>query len=689
MNTTDTTLLTSWSKDISFMKREIADLEWLRFIENSPDVSKETKAQVRAWKKTFVEGRYANITYKLGKNIKSSDEMVGRLCALKGIGLQCFPREVRAALAHRNYWDVDMVAAQPTLCLQLCKQRGLVCVKQEEFLENRKALTDTLTDGKVQVTALYFGGGCTNLSPFFQELHAELTLVRKTLVEDPAWASSLKFLNGKGNRQGKALAYILQTHERNCLIELENSCARHQRSLDTYIHDGGLVRKKEGETEFPEDLLRVFEAEMFEKTGFQMSLVSKPMVVEWVLDAVSNTAYLERKELFEQTNFKLMHPSVYGVTDGLNLYFKGLNEMTHCHANLFVDDKKFLPQWIEDPNIRTYKRLAFAPDGKLDDDEYNLFTGFATVPLQGDFSAYTELTALMGNGDPISVEYIENWTAHILQKPCEKPGVCLVLKGGKGVGKDTYGDSIGKILGTGSFWNTTSPENDVFSKFNGCVERSLLIKFEEANFETNKDNVDRLKGIVTCETNTCTRKGHDSIVLPSYSRFIFTTNHDVPCVVDDKERRFAMFEVSNQRQGDFAFWKRMHKQLAEQRSAYMYHLLNKDISSFDARAFPETEYLKDVRRTFIPHHAKWFRRMLELHEGQDAFEYGAFDLLSRMNANDWSKFKYNPTSLGRCLRPYVETGTITKDKTSRITYSFTREGMTTYLKGLGHWEEVE
>jgi len=689
MTTTETILLTSWSKDISFTKREIADLDWVRFFENCPDIGKEDKMKLRAWKKNFVEGRYANITYKLGKNVKSGDEMVGRLCALKGIGLQCFPREMRSALAQRNYWDIDIVAAQPSLCLQLCRQKGLVCTKQEEFLLNRKALTDTLTDGKVQITAMYFGGGCVGLPAFFQDLHAELALVRKALVEDPIWTPHLKFLNGKENRYGKAFAYILQTHERNCLLTLDTACEAHDRSLDVYIHDGGLVRKKEGETEFPEALLRLFEEHIHEKTGFRLSLVLKPMKVDWVLEEPKNEAYLERKELFEEKHFKLMHPSVFGMVDGMNVYFKGLNEMTHCYSNLFVGEAKFLPLWIADPTIRTYERLTFAPDGVVGADEYNIFTGFATKPVQGCFSAYTELLALMGDNQLVNMEYIENWVAHIFQKPCEKPGVCLVLKGGKGVGKDTFGDAIGKILGAGSFWNTTSPENDVFSNFNGCVERALLIKFEEANFETNKNNVDKLKGIITCESNNCTRKGVDSIVLPSYSRFLFTTNHDVPCVVDDKERRFAMFEVSSEKQGDFPFWKSMHAQLVEQRSAYMYHLQNKDLTQFEPRGFPETQYLQDVRRAFIPHHARWFRRLLDLQEGCDEFDYKAFDLLNRMNTVDWSKFKYTPKGLGLALRAYLEAGAVVKTKCSEMRYSFTRVSITDYLKGLGQWEEVE
>jgi len=49
------------------------------------------------------------------------------------------------------------------------------------------------------------------------------------------------------------------------------------RSMDVLIHDGGLVRKIDGESELPSNLIRKVEEKVKEMTGYTVSLVVKPM----------------------------------------------------------------------------------------------------------------------------------------------------------------------------------------------------------------------------------------------------------------------------------------------------------------------------------------------------------------------------------------------------------------------------
>jgi hypothetical protein len=292
--TTETTspLYALWSKDIAVIKREKADTEWLKFLLSNPNIQKDDKLKLRAWSKQIVEGCFVDTTYKLGKNVKAGDEQMGRLTALRGLGLQCFRREIRNALAHRLYFDIDIQGAHPTLCAQLCKKKGFVHTFQDEFVRTRKekvaelcdAMNITPEEAKLQITALYFGGGCDGMPDFFQNLHAELGTIRPLLVNDTELTPHLKFLNGKPNRMGKCLAYILQTHERNCLIAMDNSATAQGRMLDVFIHDGGLVRRKEGEECFPAGVLRKMEADVEKATGFKITLVEKPMECAWSLE---------------------------------------------------------------------------------------------------------------------------------------------------------------------------------------------------------------------------------------------------------------------------------------------------------------------------------------------------------------------------------------------------------------------
>jgi hypothetical protein len=293
----------------------------------------------------------------------------------------------------------------------------------------------------------------------------------------------------------------------------------------------------------------------------------------------------------------------------------------------------------------------------------------------------------MGNHQNESMEYIENWVAHMFQKPEDKPGVCIVLKGGKGVGKDTFGDAVGALLGLKLFWNTASPEHDIFSSFNGCAELALLVKFEEANFETNKANAEKLKTIISSPLYASTHKGQDQVVLKNYSRYIFTTNNDVPCVVNDGERRFAMFEVSDEKKGDFPFWNQMYKDLPAQGPAYMYYLLNKDITKFEPKQYPETEYLEEVRQAFIPQIAKWFQRQMELNIDQEKIEWYARDMYMLMNRE--MKFPVSETKYGRDMKQFVANGVMEKIKHSQGNkYIVTVKDMCEFLQKKGWWFEL-
>jgi len=165
MATHTQTLLATWSADMSITKEEIIDVNALAVLSKTDDLSAEDHAKLRALKRKLVRGRYLDSTYKLGKNMKAAESDMGRLCVLRGIGLQAMGRQIRGALAMANYHDVDIECAHPTLCLQVCEKQGISCEAQKEFIANRTRYINELCEhlqvdrGRVKerINALYFG----------------------------------------------------------------------------------------------------------------------------------------------------------------------------------------------------------------------------------------------------------------------------------------------------------------------------------------------------------------------------------------------------------------------------------------------------------------------------------------------------------------------------------------------------
>ena len=675
MSTHSRTLVSHWNADASFTKEEIIDVGALAVLAKTDDLSAEDHAKLRALKRKLVRGRFLDSTYKLGKNIKGCDTDVGRLCVLRGCGLQALPRQIRGALAMANYFDIDIEAAHPTICLQVCERQGVACENQREFLANRSRYIDELCEhlqidkgrAKERINALYFGfASASDGMPewFVKSLHPELMRARELIVGLEEWAEHIKFLRGKDNRIGRSFSFIMQTIERSCLLELDAAASRNGRSLDVYIHDGGLIRKLDDEKVFPPDLLRVFEADISKHTGFKVKLAVKPLTTDLDVSNASDANYLTHRKEFEKSCFKLNDPACYVRIYDSKVSFLDINKLGHIYANDFVDGDLFITKWRADPLIRTYERIDFLPELPCPADTFNMWRGFPTKPEAGDISVIQDVLMTNCNDERDVFDWVENFVAHMIQKPGEKPGVCVCFQSDEeGAGKETYWNFIGDILGSRLYFSTSKPEDTVFGRFNGSLKEVLLIKFEEADFETNRKNERGLKALITSTHTSYEAKGENAVTLQSYARIVMTTNNDVPFVVTDASRRFMMIRCSGKNVGNSEYWTKTHAALAkpEAKSAYFDYLKNKDISNFNPRVYPKTDYLKETITATRPYAACFFQREIEKtytkyaaedkEPENEVLEWTARELFNKMN--EGAKFPMSETKIGRDMRMFT------------------------------------
>ena len=361
---------------------------------------------------------------------------------------------------------------------------------------------------------------------------------------------------------------------------------------------------------------------------------------------------------FEETHFKLMNPAVYVRIYNGKINLLKHNELLHLYNNVYCNSELFITKWIKDPEIRTYEELVYKPKQEVPDNVFNIFTGFPNEPVEGNIAPIQEVLRLLSNNDQKVFDYIEKWIAWILQRPSQKTGVCIIVQGEQGIGKDTYFDFIGNLLGE-YYFNTSRAEEDVFTHFDGHLKKVLLMKFEEASFLVNKKNETALKGWITCKDKSYTNKGFDPIKLDNYFNIVMTTNSEVPVVIEQTDRRFVLIKGSSEKRGHHQFWTEIHKQLnkPELLQAYLYYLLNIDLTGFNPReSRPITEYYEEVKQSFIPYHAQFFQHYICTHCDEDndtqSFHFRANDLLERMKQS--TSFDLNKTKLGRNLKIYPD-----------------------------------
>jgi len=267
--------------------------------------------------------------------------------------------------------------------------------------------------------------------------------------------------------------------------------------------------------------------------------------------------------------------------------------------------------WLEHPLRRQYEGVVFAP-GKDVPEYFNLFQGFGIEPKQGLCNFNPAIDWTFGNsvkaGECIWYKrfvfevictsnlelfnYLWRWLAHLFQKPAELPGTAFVLRGKQGVGKNTFVEAIGVLVGSGHFIQLSNIQQ-VTGRFSGHLADCLLVFANEAIWGGDKTAEGSLKHMVTDPITAIERKGRDIIAMNNYKRLIAASNEDwvIPRGMDD--RRFIIIDVDDGYKEEHDYFARIKKELVNGGyQALMAELLAIDLSKYEPRTVPEQ--LKEI-----------------------------------------------------------------------------------------------
>lgn len=268
--------------------------------------------------------------------------------------------------------------------------------------------------------------------------------------------------------------------------------------------------------------------------------------------------------------------------------------------------------WLHHRDRRTYQGVRYAPGQELPSDIYNLWRGFAVEPVEGDCRLFLDFVKdVICTEDEKLYAYVIAWLADAVQnlEAGKRPGVSLVLRGGRGVGKSTFAHEFGKLFGVHYIY---AEKRDQFTgRFNAHLEYASLAFADEAFFAADRSSISSLKSLITEKTIRIEGKGRDSYEALNHTRLIMASNSDwvVPAGID--ERRFCVLDVSDKHKQDHEYFRRL-KTFMENggRSALLNYLLNYDISKVNLRRAPKTKALLDQKlRSLDTAEAFWFEAL--------------------------------------------------------------------------------
>lgn len=276
--------------------------------------------------------------------------------------------------------------------------------------------------------------------------------------------------------------------------------------------------------------------------------------------------------------------------------------------------------WHSHRDRRQYAGVEFFPnpDNAPGAPNYlNFWRGFDVTPSQagGTYKTFNDhLLNQVCDSDPELFKYVFGWMAHIVQKPRERLGTAIVLRGRRGTGKSKVGEVLGSLFSPHYF--QVDDARYVTGNFNAHMMGCLLLQSDEAVWAGDKSAEGRLKGLITSETQMIESKGVDPIRLRNFVRVIMSSNEGwvVPAGMD--ERRFVILDVNPRCAQKRTYFAEMDEELNNGgREQLLHDLLTFDLTKVDLWRLPQTKALLEQKiRSLDTVDDFWFNL---LHEGDN------------------------------------------------------------------------
>jgi len=631
-------------------KVEIVNTDLVNFLLEQETVNDEAKKILRGIVRNCQQkpGSLGTLTSTRKLSDDTANLGIGRRWIVKNLSLGSLPRNLRNFLTEPYYWDIDAKCCQPTLAYQYAKRLNLYMPSVEHYIGNTDTiLQETMTVHKISrkeakerfICMMYNSKSVTNLSTFEIQFKDEFQhLAAIAWLKNPEW-HNVKFSSDKTvikntkNHAHKLLCHFLQTEERKMLDCLDSFLISKGRSLDIPMHDGGNVRKQEGEKEFSQDLLRQAEVYIEENTGYKIQLVQKP--IEHTLGPLF-TEYLrnpnpknENRKLMH--HFELNHFLMNGVLYK-ELPNHSLKMITNTHVYTAHIADRFWKYYITYAK-RRYDDFGFYVYGmETPENIYNTFYGFEFEKLfpdiknQGDYKEYlqmihqsmdrqdcldtfnesktrVQLQEWLCNDNGVAYEYLIQWLARIINEPCRRSKKAIVLKNKcGGTGKTGFFSEmlLGKLLGN-AMGSCDSAFEDVFGEKNGgAMASKMFFMCNEAEAATTKKYMNKIKEEITDTMHRVRFMYKDSYMENNLVNFVFNTNKDTGALQYERDnmRRFVYIDCAEKR-----LTHKEQLELADETNdpdfqrVFLWVLIDKYNPDFDFEIIPDSqtiEYLKEI-----------------------------------------------------------------------------------------------
>lgn len=357
----------------------------------------------------------------------------------------------------------------------------------------------------------------------------------------------------------------------------------------------------------------------------------KPVGLRWlIVQAVKNGKKVSKEDILyhgnlfgsieiERVNEKYglfdMGGKMYVVyRDGQNVNFALPHDFRLKIADQKIEiDGKLKPLadvWLEHPDRRIITAVDMWMPGEEPEGALNMYEGFAVDPVEceeSEISLFLDFCLnVVCRGNKEHYTYLMDMLAKKLQNPMVTMKICLVMRGGEGIGKGALTRVIENIIGPKHATNVSSSRSWLGDYSGALLKSTIWLSANEAYWSGNPQQGERLKALVTEEwldmeekfVNARKQRNRLFIAITSNNSWAVPAGHD--------SRRYFVLDVSPHMAKDDSFWEEFHALMGADESTgrlnnpeylgkILYWFKQREITS-NLRWAMETSWLHEQRR---------------------------------------------------------------------------------------------
>ena len=254
--------------------------------------------------------------------------------------------------------------------------------------------------------------------------------------------------------------------------------------------------------------------------------------------------------------------------------------------------------WKESP-LRHERTIVFKPGGTTEPHEFNLWRGFGVEAHEGwqkQRRLLRHIREVICRRDWEKFKYLIRYLAWAVQNPDKHSGVVIMLKSRKqGTGKSTLGKVMLDIFGPHGA--LIDDKERLLGRFTDWLENVCFVLAEEILWAGDHKAADKLKSLITGDTIQIERKFGSCWQIPNRLKTIATTNHDHAIAAGVRDRRNVVFDVSDDRVGDRAWFDCLYRDLAAGgTSEFLYLLKHVQLGGWHPREILKTAETTEQQR---------------------------------------------------------------------------------------------